>query len=165
MVREDPRIVADFGAQSAEIARALVEVRGAAAVDRRRVPKPFAGRGNAALASLCPFAYEPALQNRPASKGCRGGSFRSFRCERDFMSRILPRGRQAQESQMPKLKTKSGAKKRFKITGTGKVVYAQRGKQHGMIKRTPKQIRNLRGTAVMFKTDGANVKKFFLPNG
>ena len=26
---------------------------------------------------------------------------------------------------MPKLKTKSGAKKRFKITGTGKVVYAQ----------------------------------------
>jgi large subunit ribosomal protein L35 len=76
-----------------------------------------------------------------------------------------PRGRQAQESQMPKLKTKSGAKKRFKITGTGKVLYAQAGKQHGMIKRTTKQIRNLRGTAVMFKTDGDKVKKFFLPNG
>jgi large subunit ribosomal protein L35 len=75
------------------------------------------------------------------------------------------KGRQAQESQMPKLKTKSGAKKRFKITGTGKVVYAQRGKQHGMIKRTKKQIRNLRGTAILFKTDGQNVKKFFLPNG
>ena len=42
---------------------------------------------------------------------------------------------------MPKLKTKSGAKKRFKLTGTGKVVYVQRGKRHGMIKRTPKQIR------------------------
>ena len=70
-----------------------------------------------------------------------------------------------EESQMPKLKTKSGAKKRFKITGTGKVVYAQRGKRHGMIKRTTKQIRNLRGTAVMFKTDGDNVKKYFLPNG
>jgi large subunit ribosomal protein L35 len=69
------------------------------------------------------------------------------------------------ESQMPKLKTKSGAKKRFKLTGTGKVVYAQRGKQHGMIKRTPKQIRNLRGTSVLFKTDGEKVKKFFLPNG
>ena len=66
---------------------------------------------------------------------------------------------------MPKLKTKSSAKKRFKITGTGKVVYAHAGKRHGMIKRTPKQIRNLRGTAVLFKTDGANVKKFFLPNG
>ena len=66
---------------------------------------------------------------------------------------------------MPKLKTKSGAKKRFKITGTGKVVYAHAGKRHGMIKRTKKQIRNLRGTAVMFKTDGTNVKKYFLPNG
>ena len=51
---------------------------------------------------------------------------------------------------MPKLKTKSGAKKRFKITGTGKVVYAQAGKRHGMIKRTKKQIRNLRGTTTLF---------------
>ncbi len=66
---------------------------------------------------------------------------------------------------MPKLKTKSGAKKRFKITGTGKVVYAQSQKRHGMIKRTKKQIRNLRGTAVLFKTDGDKVKKYFLPNG
>ena len=66
---------------------------------------------------------------------------------------------------MPKLKTKSGAKKRFKITGTGKVLYAQRGKRHGMIKRTKKQIRQHRGTRVMFKADGENIIKFFLPNG
>lgn len=66
---------------------------------------------------------------------------------------------------MPKLKTKSSAKKRFKVTATGKVVYGQRGKRHGMIKRTKKQIRNLRGTAVLFKSDGENVKKYFLPNG
>lgn len=65
---------------------------------------------------------------------------------------------------MPKLKTKSGAKKRFKITGTGKVMYAQKGKRHGMIKRTKKQIRQLRGTTAMFKTDGDRIKKFFLPN-
>jgi len=64
---------------------------------------------------------------------------------------------------MPKMKTKSGAKKRFKVTGTGKVMYAQSGKRHGMIKRTKKQIRNLRGTAVMFKADGEKVKKYFLP--
>jgi large subunit ribosomal protein L35 len=69
-----------------------------------------------------------------------------------------------QESQMPKLKTKSGAKKRFKVTGTGKVLYAQRGKRHGMIKRTKKQIRQLRGTNVLFKTDGDKIKKYFLPN-
>jgi large subunit ribosomal protein L35 len=70
-----------------------------------------------------------------------------------------------QESKMPKLKTKSGAKKRFKITGTGKVKYQQSGKRHGMIKRTTKQIREHRGTAVLFKTDGDNVKKYWLPNG
>jgi large subunit ribosomal protein L35 len=69
-----------------------------------------------------------------------------------------------QESQMPKLKTKSGAKKRFKVTGTGKVVSAHAGKRHGMIKRTKKQIRQLRGTRIMFKTDGDNIKKYFLPN-
>jgi large subunit ribosomal protein L35 len=78
---------------------------------------------------------------------------------------FVPRRTAAKESQMPKLKTKSGAKKRFKITGTGKVIYAQAGKRHGMIKRTTKQIRNLRGTKVLFKTDGDNIKQYFLPNG
>jgi large subunit ribosomal protein L35 len=68
-----------------------------------------------------------------------------------------------QESQMPKLKTKSGAKKRFKVTATGKVMAAHAGKRHGMIKRTKKQIRQLRGTRVLFKTDGDNIKKYFLP--
>ena len=58
-----------------------------------------------------------------------------------------------------------GREKRFKITGTGKVLYAQRGKRHGMIKRTNKQIRNLRGTAVLFEGDAERVKKYFLPNG
>jgi large subunit ribosomal protein L35 len=71
----------------------------------------------------------------------------------------------AKENQMPKMKTKSGAKKRFKVTGGGKVLYAQSGKRHGMIKRTKKQIRQLRGTNVLFKTDGDRIKKYFLPNG
>ncbi len=65
---------------------------------------------------------------------------------------------------MPKLKTKSGAKKRFKVTGTGKVLAAQSGKRHGMIKRTKKQIRQLRGTDVLFKTDGERIRKYWLPN-
>jgi large subunit ribosomal protein L35 len=107
--------------------------------------------------------------------GCRGGSFRSHSGSFAARTKEAPpgaarlwrinNGLKVQESKMPKLKTKSGAKKRFKITGTGKVVYAHKGKRHGMIKRTNKQIRNLRGTAVMFKTDGDNVKKYFLPNG
>jgi large subunit ribosomal protein L35 len=63
---------------------------------------------------------------------------------------------------MPKLKTKSGAKKRFKVTGTGKVLFAQSGKRHGMIKRSTKQIRDHRGTKVLFKTDGDRIKKYWL---
>jgi large subunit ribosomal protein L35 len=68
-------------------------------------------------------------------------------------------------SKMPKMKTKSSAKKRFKVTATGKVLSAHAGKRHGMIKRTKKQIRHHRGTRVLFKTDGDNVRKYFLPNG
>jgi|TARA_B100000446_G_scaffold172453_1_gene180545 large subunit ribosomal protein L35 len=61
---------------------------------------------------------------------------------------------------MPKLKTKSSAKKRFKITARGKVIMSQAGKRHGMIKRTSKQIRNQRGTTVMSKQDGKIVKSY-----
>ncbi|MCK0197057.1 50S ribosomal protein L35 [Ancylobacter sp. 6x-1] len=66
---------------------------------------------------------------------------------------------------MPKMKTKSGAKKRFKLSGTGKVIMAQANKRHGMIKRTNKQIRNQRGTTVMAEPDAVVVRKYFLPNG
>ena len=59
---------------------------------------------------------------------------------------------------MPKLKTKSSAKKRFKISARGKVIMAQAGKRHGMIKRTNSQIRKLRGTTTMSKQDGKIVK-------
>ncbi len=45
---------------------------------------------------------------------------------------------------MPKIKNKSGAKKRFSFTATGKVKMNQAGKRHGMIKRTNKFIRNVR---------------------
>ncbi len=65
---------------------------------------------------------------------------------------------------MPKMKTKSGAKKRFSLTAKGKVRRSQMGKQHGMIKRTNKQIRNLRGTDLLSKPDAKIVKKF-LPYG
>ncbi|MAU40321.1 MAG: 50S ribosomal protein L35 [Kordiimonas sp.] len=65
---------------------------------------------------------------------------------------------------MPKLKTKSGAKKRFNLTSKGKVRAGQAGKQHGMIKRTNKQIRNQRGTTVLCDADARIVKKF-LPYG
>ena len=66
---------------------------------------------------------------------------------------------------MPKMKTKSGAKKRFRLTGTGKVRANQAGKRHGMIKRTNKQIRNQRGTTILNPSDAKIVTTYFLPNG
>ena len=65
---------------------------------------------------------------------------------------------------MPKMKTKSSVKKRFKLTASGKVRSAQAGKQHGMIKRTNKQIRNQRGTTILNDCDAQIVKKF-MPYG
>jgi large subunit ribosomal protein L35 len=61
---------------------------------------------------------------------------------------------------MPKLKTKSSAKKRFKITARGKVVMAQANKRHGMIKRSNSQIRKQRGTTIMSKQDSKIVKSY-----
>lgn len=65
---------------------------------------------------------------------------------------------------MPKLKTKSGAKKRFRLTANGKVRGQQAGKRHGMIKRTNKFIRKARGTVILSDVDSRIVKKF-LPYG
>jgi large subunit ribosomal protein L35 len=65
---------------------------------------------------------------------------------------------------MPKMKTKSSAKKRFKLTATGKVKMTQAGKQHGMIKRTNKQIRNQRGTTIMDESNARAVRKM-MPYG
>ena len=61
---------------------------------------------------------------------------------------------------MPKLKTKSSAKKRFRITKSGKVKMPQSGKKHGMIKRTNSQIRKQRGITIMSKQDAKSVKSY-----
>ena len=61
---------------------------------------------------------------------------------------------------MPKMKTKSSAKKRFKVTASGKVKSAQAGKRHGMIKRSNKFIRDARGTMVLNDADAKIVKQF-----
>lgn len=61
---------------------------------------------------------------------------------------------------MPKMKTKSGAKKRFKVTGKGKIKAFQTGKRHGMIKRTPKQIRQKRGSTTLCAADRTIVLKY-----
>lgn len=59
---------------------------------------------------------------------------------------------------MPKMKTKSSVKKRFKVTASGRIKTAQAGKRHGMIKRTNKFIRNARGTTTLSKADEQIIK-------
>ncbi len=60
---------------------------------------------------------------------------------------------------MPKLKTKCGAKKRFKISGTGKIRRKHAYKSHKLGHKTTKQKRNLTGFTDVSKSDLENVKQ------
>ena len=59
---------------------------------------------------------------------------------------------------MPKMKTNSGAKKRFALTGTGKIKRKHAFKSHILTKKTTKQKRNLTQTGLVAKCDENNVK-------
>ena len=63
---------------------------------------------------------------------------------------------------MPKVKTKSGAKKRFKVTGTGKVKRKHAFKNHILTKKETKQKRRLGKMAIVRAEDMNNVK-FTIP--
>ena len=60
---------------------------------------------------------------------------------------------------MPKIKTNSGAKKRFKLSKTGKVIRAHAYKSQILNKKTTKRKRNLRQTTVADKTNEKQIKK------
>lgn len=59
---------------------------------------------------------------------------------------------------MPKVKTNSGSKKRFALTGSGKIKRKHAYKSHILTKKTKKQKRNLGHFAVIVKADAKNVK-------
>lgn len=59
---------------------------------------------------------------------------------------------------MPKMKTKSSAKKRFKLTGTGKVKRKHAFKNHILTKKETKQKRNLSNMSVVNKADEKSIK-------
>ncbi len=59
---------------------------------------------------------------------------------------------------MPKLKTNSSAKKRFKLTGTGKIKRKHAFKSHILTKKETKQKRNLTHSTLVDKADESNVK-------
>src|ERR1041384_2891120 len=99
------------------------------------------------------FSKGPALPDSgdiepPGQKGCRGCS----------QSPVPARAGIRKETKMPKLKTKSGVKKRFKLTATGKVKHGVAGKRHRLISHNAKYIRQNRGTEVLADADTARVK-------
>lgn len=59
---------------------------------------------------------------------------------------------------MPKLKTKSSIKKRFKITASGKLKFKHSNARHILTKKTTKRKRHLRGTGVLSKADTKRIK-------
>ena len=59
---------------------------------------------------------------------------------------------------MPKVKTKSGAKKRFKLTVSGKIKRKHAFKSHILTKKETKQKRNLTAAGLVHKADESNVK-------
>lgn len=81
-----------------------------------------------------------------------------MRAAGDMAYRVVRTTDQQVETEMPKMKTKSSCKKRFKITASGRVVAGQAGKRHGMIKRTNKFLRNARGTTTLSKADEGIIK-------
>ena len=66
---------------------------------------------------------------------------------------------------MSKLKTNSSCKKRFALTGTGKVKFKNANKRHCMRKRSKRQIRNNRKDDYLFEGDTLLVIKNLIPNG
>jgi large subunit ribosomal protein L35 len=65
---------------------------------------------------------------------------------------------------MSKLKTKSGAKKRFKFTAKGKIKTHQVGKRHRLINNSPERTRNLRGMDALSESETRRVKRW-MPYG
>jgi large subunit ribosomal protein L35 len=61
---------------------------------------------------------------------------------------------------MPKMKTKSGAKKRFKVTASGKVKFKQSNARHRLLSRPKSMKRKARGTDILCDADERLVKTY-----
>ncbi len=63
---------------------------------------------------------------------------------------------------MPKMKTRRGAAKRFKITGSGKIKRNKANKSHILTKKTPKRKRRLRKGTILTRVEVKRVKKMII---
>jgi large subunit ribosomal protein L35 len=66
---------------------------------------------------------------------------------------------------MPKMKTHSGAKKRFRVTGSGKVKRGKAAKSHMMIGKSKRRLRRLRKTGIVDPTNEQQIKRLLVVGG
>lgn len=64
---------------------------------------------------------------------------------------------------MPKMKTKSAAKKRFKVTGSGKVKFKPAKMRHMQMNKPKSMKRKARGTSILHEMDGRIILENFMP--
>lgn len=83
----------------------------------------------------------------------------------DFSNGVSGSDCRQQETEMPKMKTKQAAAKRFTMTASGKLKRGVAGKRHRLISHNSKYIRTNRGTVVVAEVDTPRVVKKFLPYG
>jgi large subunit ribosomal protein L35 len=70
-----------------------------------------------------------------------------------------PQQDEKRDIQMPKNKTHSGASKRFRVTGSGKILREKAGKRHNLEKKPSKVTRRMSGTTEVAKADVPRAKK------
>jgi large subunit ribosomal protein L35 len=65
--------------------------------------------------------------------------------------------------EMPKLKTKSGAKKRFRVTASGRVKFKASHARHMMMNKPKAMKRKTRGSSILCDSDGTSVLEHWMP--
>ncbi len=60
---------------------------------------------------------------------------------------------------MPKMKSHSGTKKRFSVTGSGKVSYQKSGRRHILVNKDQRRLRRLRKQGIITPAFEAKIKK------
>jgi large subunit ribosomal protein L35 len=74
------------------------------------------------------------------------------------LNKKLYKGNFKKRREMPKMKTKSSAKKRFTITGSGKIKRKHAFKSHILTKKSKKRKRNLTAAGLVHQADVSNIK-------
>ena len=151
---------------------------GAMTIDRPASPpadEPLDGQNDSAEAGPSAAAVGPAgAVQTPAWKAARGPALQTAPSRRISLPFAAPLRRSpawsigcvekgsespSEDLQMPKLKTKSSAKKRFRFTASGKVRANVACKRHNLRKRSVKMKRQARGTMILAEGDAGHARR------